>query len=181
MLDLEVLNTATERPLLSPRLFGTLTDIEVENGAVIYMTGNNLAVVDEQVRRTVLCRMDAGKGAARTTDVRQRPDATVLNDRGRYIADILIIARAYLTSGSQDRTSPPFGSYPEWSRFVREPLVWLGQPDPVLSQKAARENDPEINQRRAVIDAWHARLRHGGPYPGRRRPLRHHRAGPSRL
>ena len=50
---------------------------------------------------------------------------------------------------------PPFGSYPEWSRFVREPWCWLGQPDPVLSQKATRENDPEISQRRAIIDAWH--------------------------
>jgi putative DNA primase/helicase len=155
MLDLEALNTATERPLLSPRLFGSLTDIEVENGVVIFMTGNNLAIIGEQRRRTMLCRMDAESEQPEQRAFTSDPMQTVLADRGQYIADVLIIARAYITNGWRPNI-PPFGSYPEWSRFVREPLCWLGQPDPVLSQKAARENDPEINQRRAIIDAWHA-------------------------
>ena len=75
MLDLEALNTATERPLLSPRQFGALTDVEIENGVVIYMTGNNLAIIGEQRRRTMLCRMDAGNRAARATAVCERSDA----------------------------------------------------------------------------------------------------------
>jgi len=154
MLDLEALNTATERPLLSPRLFGSLTDIEIENGAVIYQTGNNLAVVGEQRRRTMLCCMDAEKEQPEQRTFTNDPMQAVLANRGRCIADVLIVARGYLTSGSRPNI-PSFGSYPEWSRFVREPLVWLGQPDPVLSQKAARENDPEISQRRTVVDAWH--------------------------
>jgi putative DNA primase/helicase len=154
-LDLEVLNTASERPLLSPRLFGSLTDTEIENGVVIYMTGNNLAIIGEQRRRTLLCRMDAGSEQPEQRHFISDPMQTVLADRGHYIADVLTIARAYITNGWKPNI-PPFGSYPEWSRVVREPLCWLGQPDPVLSQNAARENDPEINQRRAVIDAWHA-------------------------
>ena len=158
MLNLEALNTATERPLLSPRMFGTLTDIEVENGVVVYMTGNNLAIVGEQGRRTLLCRMDAepknGPNNGHSPPTRCK---TVLKDRGRYIADILIVARAYLADGGKPPAGlPPFGSYPEWSRFVREPLVWLGQPDPVLSQKFTHGNDPVAASRRAIIDAWHA-------------------------
>ena len=153
-LDLEALNTATERPLLSPRNFGTLTDIEVENGAVVYMTGNNLAIIGEQRRRTMLCRMDAAVEEPEQRPFASDPIKTVLKDRGRYIADVLIIARAFITNGSQQNIAQ-FGSFPDWSRFVREPLCWLGQPDPLLSQKAARENDPEINQRRDIIDAWH--------------------------
>ena len=78
----------------------------------------------------------------------------MLADRGRYIADVLTIARAYITNGSRPNI-PPYGSYPEWIRFVREPLVWLGQPDPVLSQNSARANDTALNQRRDIINAWH--------------------------
>ena len=157
MLNLEVLNTATERPLLSPRKFNTLTDIEIENSVVVYMTGNNLDVVDEQVRRTLLCRMDAGQERPEQRTFTTDPMQTVLKDRGRYIADILIVARAYLADGGKPPAGlPPFGSYPEWSRFVREPLVWLGQPDPVLSQKFTHGNDPVAASRRAIIDAWHA-------------------------
>jgi putative DNA primase/helicase len=156
-LNLEALNTATERPLLSPRNFGTLTDIEIENGTVIYQTGNNLDVLDEQVRRTMLCRMDAGEEQPEQRNFSVDPIQTVLADRGRYIADVLTIARAYLADGGKRPAGvKPFGSYPEWSRFVREPLIWLGRPDPVLSQKFTRDNDPVAAGRRAIIEAWHA-------------------------
>ena len=75
MLDLEALNTATERPLLSPRQFGALTDIEIENGAVIYMTGNNLAIIGEQRAPHHAVPHGCRNGAARATAVRQRSDA----------------------------------------------------------------------------------------------------------
>ena len=157
-----------------------LEDIEVENGVVIYMTGNNLAIIDEQVRRTVLCKMDAKVEQPEQRAFATDPIATVLADRGRYIADILTIARAYLTNGTRPDI-PPYGSYPEWSRFVREPLVWLGQPDPLLSQNSARANDTALDQRRDIINAWHVAFGTGAQYHGRSRPLRHHGAGAWRL
>lgn len=155
MVDLAVLNIATERPMIGIRLFGTLDKVEVENSVTIFMTGNNLPIVDEQVRRTVLCSMDTGEEQPEQRKFDGDPIATVRADRGRYIADILIIARAYLAHGSRRDDMKPFGSYPGWSRLVREPLIWLGQPDPVKSQDASRASDPEIGRLRAVIDAWH--------------------------
>ena len=58
-LDIPALNIATERPLITIRVFGTLTDVEIENAVSIYMTGNNLPIIDEQMRRTVRCVLDA--------------------------------------------------------------------------------------------------------------------------
>lgn len=154
-LDLAVLNIATERPMVGIRVFGTLERVEVEVTAVIYTTGNNLPIVDEQVRRTVLCRMDTGEEQPEQRDFATDPIRTVLADRGRYIADVLTIARGYLTNGERPAGMRQFGSYPGWSRLVREPLVWLDQPDPVASQAASRYNDPETNRLRAVVSAWH--------------------------
>lgn len=156
-LDLEALNTATERPLLQPRQFGTLTDIEIENGVVIYMTGNNLDVIDEQIRRTMFCKMDAAMEQPEQREFKADPIATVLADRGRYIADVLIIARAYLThlaAGGDKPAIKPFGSFPEWDRLVRHPLVWLGQDDPLLCQQGLLADDPVRVTRDAIVDAW---------------------------
>jgi putative DNA primase/helicase len=155
MVDLAVLNIATERPMIGIRLFGTLDKVEVENSVTIYMTGNNLPIVDEQVRRTVLCSMDSGEERPEQRQFDGDPIATVRADRGRYIADILIIARAYLAHGSRRDDMKPFGSYPGWSRLVREPLIWLGQPDPVASQNTTRASDPEMSRVQSVTAAWH--------------------------
>jgi hypothetical protein len=45
-------------------------------------------------------------------------------------------------------------SFEGWSDFVRSPLVWLGEADPVESIKAARADDPERNLLRGVLLAW---------------------------
>ena len=154
--DLAVLNIATERPMIGIRLFGTLDRVEVENSVTIFMTGNNLPIVDEQVRRTILCSMDAGEERPEQRDFDVDPIATVRADRGRYIADILIIARAYLKHGSTREDMRPIASYPGWSKQLPEPLIWLGQPDPVLSQNASRASDPEIGRLRSVMGVWEA-------------------------
>lgn len=155
MVDLAVLNIATERPMVGIRLFGVLDKVEVENSVTIYMTGNNLPVVDEQVRRTLLCSMDVGVERPEQREFGDNdPIKAVLADRGRYIADILIIALAYLAHGTKTADIRPFGSYPGWSKLVREPLIWLGRPDPVASQIASRASDPETGRLRAVVGAW---------------------------
>lgn len=156
MVDLAVLNIATERPMVGIRTFGTLEKTEVENAVTIYMTGNNLPVVGEQVRRTLLCSMDTGEEQPEQREFADTdPIRTVLADRGRYIADILIIARAYIVSGAQRPPDiRPLGSYTGWSRLVREPLIWLGRPDPVASQDTTRSIDPEMTTLRAITSAW---------------------------
>jgi hypothetical protein len=157
-LDLEALNTATERPLLQPRNFGTLTDVLIENGVVIYMTGNNLEVIDEQIRRTMMCKMDvAEEQPEQRAFPKGDPINVVLADRGRYIADVLTITRAYLAylkAGGAKPDIKPYGSYPEWDRFVRQPLVWLREVDPLDCQTGLRSDDPVKQRRTAIIEAW---------------------------
>ena len=152
-LDIPALNIATERPLITVRVFGTLTDVEIENAVTIFMTGNNLAIIDEQMRRTVRCVLDAEIERPDLRAFPSDPIETVLADRGRYIADMLTIARAYLTGGTRP-TIPPFGSYGDWSRFVREPLC--GWDSPIRSYRGRlRQDDPATIRLRAIIDAWH--------------------------
>jgi putative DNA primase/helicase len=61
--------------------------------------------------------------------------------------------RAYIVA---DRPKPlqPLGGFEDWSRLVREPLVWLGEADPVNTIEKAREDDPQRLQLEAVLTQW---------------------------
>jgi putative DNA primase/helicase len=43
--------------------------------------------------------------------------------------------------------------------MVRSPLVWLGEPDPILSMDEIREEDPELTNIRELFDLWRNYLR----------------------
>ena len=101
----------------------------------------------------MLAKMDAGRRDPELRRFATDPIDVVLADRGRCIADILIIARAYLVAGEPIDVAP-YGSYPGWDRFVRRPLLWLDEPDPLLCQKSMTSDDPVRLRRSAIIDAW---------------------------
>jgi hypothetical protein len=87
------------------------------------------------------------------------PIERVMADRGLYVAAALTIARAYLLSGAK-RNEPALASYEEWCRFVREPLLWLGEEDPVKSQEQMHEEDEEqINDRELIL--WLVKMYEG--------------------
>jgi putative DNA primase/helicase len=159
-INLPLLNMATERTHISIRLFSVLEEVEVENSVVIYSNGNNMPIVDEQGRRTLRCCLDSGQERPEQRIFDVNPIDIVMADRGRYIADILIIARAYLgylATGGDRPDIPPMGdSHKTWSKLVREPLVWLGQEDPLKSQDLTRQDDPVSMRLGALVDAWHA-------------------------
>ena len=81
------------------------------------------------------------------------PVATILANRSRYVSACLVIVRAYIEAGSPGKL-PPIASFEAWSDLVRSALVWLGEADPVLSMKAARDDDPELNDLREMMEAW---------------------------
>jgi hypothetical protein len=87
-------------------------------------------------------------------------------NRGAYVAAVLAIARAYLAS-SERVECEPIASYGLWSRVVREPLIWLGEKDPVKSMEQARDMDPERTQAQELIEHWRKCLKLGRSYSAR--------------
>jgi putative DNA primase/helicase len=89
----------------------------------------------------------------------KRPTEIVTDARGLYVAACLTIVRAYraaLERGEAKSVSPKLASFEDWSDNVRSALVWLGEADPVESMTQARENDPALAARRAIVSAWAA-------------------------
>ena len=77
----------------------------------------------------------------------------MLDNRGRYVSDTLIIVRAYLMAGSPGKLSP-LASFNQWSDLVRSALVWLGCDDPVSVMEQSREEDPGLIELAEMLDFW---------------------------
>jgi hypothetical protein len=133
----EMLCQLAERALLRIRILGRSEMPECECRTTIFATGNNVIFKGDMVRRGLVCNLDALIERPELRQFQYNPLRKALEDRGLYVAAALTIIRAYLAAGAP-QVCDAIGSYAEWSRMVRSPLIWLGQPDPVESMTSAR-------------------------------------------
>lgn len=153
---------AIERPIIKPRVLGRSENRRIENTVTLFGNGNNIHLLGDVVRRVVLCSMDANMERPELRAFGGNPITVVLANRGRYIAAVLTIVRGYLAAGCPNPCAP-LASFEDWSRLVRSSLVWLGQADPVETMEAARVDDPNLINLRAVVAAWHAAIGENKP------------------
>jgi putative DNA primase/helicase len=147
-----------ERPQVQVRRLGRNDDlVSVANSAFLMANGNNLIIGADTVRRVVQISLDADMENPETRSFKRNPVAEVLADRGRYVAAILTIARAYVVAGRPGRLSP-LASFEDWSDLVRSAITWLGWPDPLQSASKVRAEDPIRNALLAVVSAWASEL-----------------------
>ena len=99
------------------------------------------------------CKLDAVTERPELRQFKGNPLRDALENRGAYVAAALTIIRAYLAAGAPN-VCGPLGSYHAWSRMVRSPLVWLGQPDPYTSTEQTYEEDPELADLREFHALW---------------------------
>jgi putative DNA primase/helicase len=79
--------------------------------------------------------------------------AYVAEHRGELLSAVLTIPLAYLAAGAPSLQAPR-SRFAEWDRFVRRPLLWLGEADPLETQALVRAADPERETLLAVLAAW---------------------------
>ncbi|MEI5685453.1 hypothetical protein [Sphingomonas kyungheensis] len=143
-----------ERPVVSVRPLGVSKLVKIESRATTFATGNNIQLVGDMTRRTLLCSLDPNMERPELRTFQASPFDEVLRNRGKYVAAALTIARAYVAAGFPGLL-PSLASFEDWSRFVRSPLVWLGRADPVETMDKARAEDPVIATLSGVLTAWH--------------------------
>ena len=97
-----------ERPMPQVRLLGKSELVTITNNHCVVANGNNVTIGADTVRRTVQISLDANEENPETRTFTRDPVAEVLADRGRYIAAILTIARAYRVAGiAREAAAPP--------------------------------------------------------------------------
>lgn len=143
------------QPSLRMRALGGSTMYTVQTNTMLLGTGNNLSIVGDLKRRVMLVRLDAQVERPEQRTFARNHLEDVYARRGELIRAALTIPMAYLQAGAPAIAGlAPSGSFEQWDRMVRRPLVWLGLPDPLLASETLRDDDPELATMRALFAAW---------------------------
>lgn len=139
--------------MLNLRILGLSKTVVTPNTATFFATGNNLTVMNDATRRVLRGTVNPNVERPELREFNFKPVALALRARAALVVKVLTIIRAFLTSGEKVKCSS-LGSYEDWSRFVRHPLMWLGCVDPASSIDEVRADDPNLGRTRAVVEAW---------------------------
>jgi putative DNA primase/helicase len=150
----DALCQAIERPIVDVRILGKSETVRIESrGTSIYCTGNNVMLRGDLCRRAITTTLDPEMERPELRQFKRDPIATILENRGKYIAACLTIVRAYILAGRPDR-APKLASFEGWSDTVRSALIWLGEADPVISMETSYDEDPERVELADMITTW---------------------------
>ena len=138
---------------LTGRVLGESRTATVGTKTLILANGNNVAPVGDMTRRTVSICIDTKEEipASRTF---KNPNLLqqVRERREHYVRCALTIISAWIHSGKPHTDCPNLNSFEKWSEWCRQPLLWLGLPDPVKKVFTAMNDDPERVQVGRVFD-----------------------------
>ncbi len=140
---------------MSGRILGVSKMATVSTRTLFLSSGNNVGPVQDMTRRCITINLDPGceLPAARAF---KNPDllSGLYRDRERHVSAALTIIRAWIEAGRPKQQCRPLASYDEWSDFCRQPLLWLGQPDPTESVFEAMTDDPDRDTLDQLLRCW---------------------------
>lgn len=126
------------------RILGRTEMRQIIIRTTMYATGNNIVLAGDMTRRCLRCFMDPNteKPEERTFRISSHKEY-IEENKEQIVRDIITIAMAYMQA--EPVKIKTFGSFESWSRWVREPLIWLGLKDPVATQVELKEDSPIVN------------------------------------
>jgi hypothetical protein len=151
----------TERPA-RVRILGRSQMVPLNVSAFVVLTGNGLSVSEDLARRFLAVDLDA-----RTEDPEARRFTTdILVEVGKRRTKLLVALLTIWRWGiSVDLPEGlQFGSFPQWCRWVRDPLMALGCQDPVARVSEAKERDGRRQNLVELFTIWWER-HHISPLP----------------
>ncbi|MEJ2630924.1 MAG: hypothetical protein P8011_01600 [Acidihalobacter sp.] len=138
------------------RPLGVSAMLTLPTSTAFIVNGNNLAVVGDLRRRTLLVRLDAGVERPELAPHAGDLLSEVKARRGEILSASLTLVRAYIAAGKPDVGVPVLGGFREWHTMCRAPLIWSGLPDPFAASESLRDADPDLEATRALFAAWTA-------------------------
>jgi hypothetical protein len=159
-IDSGVLSRLLTAEIWQDRRLGSTEIITVPNRAVVIGTGNNVGVGGDLPRRTYWIRMNAMMDKPWTRD----PEMFTIKDlssytkenRGKIVADVLTLARAWYAAGCPEADVSPLGSFQVWARTIGGILAHAGYEDFLGNLDEFYEaQDSEADEWEFFLAAWH--------------------------
>ena len=139
---------------LTGRILGVSKTATVGTRALFLSSGNNVDAVRDMARRCITIALDPQVETPATREFKGDPLATVRADRARYVSLALTVIRAWIVAGQPTTPCKPLASYGQWSAWIRQPLLWLGLPDPAARVFEQLAQDPDRETLGRLLHAW---------------------------
>ncbi len=147
--------TALTSEFLTGRVLGESKTATVSTRTLFLSSGNNVGPVRDMARRCLTINLDP---ACEIPASRTYKNVDLLGqmhrERERYISAALTIILAWIAAGRPETECKSVASYGEWSALCRQPLLWLGLPDPTESMFEAMSEDPDRETLGRLLLAW---------------------------
>jgi hypothetical protein len=145
IVDSPELNRFLTVDLYGDRLLGSNKELLAPVMTTLVFSGNQIDTRGDGTRRILMSDLDAGMERPEERDFDFSADAEARADRAELVVAALTLLRAYVVAGypAVPACAQPFGSFEDWSRWVRQPLVWAGAEDPVKTLEKTRTTDEE--------------------------------------
>lgn len=141
---------------LAGRILGVSKTATVGTRALFLSSGNNVGAVRDMARRCITIALDPQVETPATRQFKSDPLASVRAQRASYVSLALTVIRAWIVSGTSTTPCKPLASYEMWSTWIRQPLLWLGLPDPAACVFEQLAQDPDREALGRLQHAWHA-------------------------
>lgn len=155
ILPYKSLCTALTSEFMSGRILGSSKIATVSTRTLILSSGNNIAPIKDMARRCITINLypQIEIPAARTF---KRPNliSELLREREYYVSAAINIIRAWIIAGKPRTKCKSLAGFGDWSDFCRQPLLWLGYPDPAASIFNAIKEDPDRELLGRLLSTW---------------------------
>lgn len=147
--------TLLTSPFLTDRILGVSQTATVSTRTLFLSNGNNVGPIQDMTRRCNVINLDP-KHEMPATRTFKNPHLllNMRKNRATYVSAALTIIQAWINANSPKADCKPIATYTEWSDLCRQPLLWLGLPDPATNMFNSMSDDPEREYLGRVLKAW---------------------------
>jgi len=142
-------------PIFKDRLLGKSKMISASTKATFLANGNNVTVVGDLIRRVLPCNIDPAVEKPYERQFDKHFPSYIQEKREQLVTACLTILRAYHIAGRPNQHLKPFGSFENWSDWVRSAIVWVGLSDPCNGLSHWAQIDPVRADIGAVLESWY--------------------------
>ncbi len=141
------------------RILGKSETRSAPLNVIWYVTGNNVQMSGDLIRRIAHCRIRTELEHPERRDPAKfaHPDLLgwIGKNRPRLVKAALTVLRAYCVAGRpQSKLAGAWGLFDGWADLVRQAVVWVGMPDPAKTVLALEDTaDIERNRLRDLLRA----------------------------
>jgi hypothetical protein len=152
----EALKTAMTEEFIGGRILGVSKDVACSTRTLFLFSGNNVGPVRDMARRVMTIHLDPRcENPVARKFKRPNRENEARRDRAKYVSAAMTIIRAWIVAGAPRADVKPVASYGRWADWCRQPLLWLGQPDPAERMFEQLTHDPDAELLGRMLSGWY--------------------------